>query len=133
MGGMRALEWAVGEPERVAGLLLLACPAAASADQIAWATAQIHAIRADPHWRGGDHHDAGAGRGPHTGLGIARRIAHVTYRSAGELQAASDTSRRTASSPGSAAGTASSPISTTRPPSSSGGSTRPATSPWPRP
>ncbi|WP_329405388.1 homoserine O-acetyltransferase [Streptomyces virginiae] len=87
MGGMRALEWAVGEPGRVAGLLLLACPAAASADQIAWATAQIHAIRADPHWRGGDYHDAGAGQGPHTGLGIARRIAHVTYRSAGELQA----------------------------------------------
>ncbi|MFF4263356.1 homoserine O-acetyltransferase [Streptomyces virginiae] len=87
MGGMRALEWAVGEPGRVAALLLLACPAAASADQIAWATAQIHAIRADPHWRGGDYHDAGAGQGPHTGLGIARRIAHVTYRSAEELQA----------------------------------------------
>ncbi|WP_405790577.1 homoserine O-acetyltransferase [Streptomyces sp. NBC_01367] len=87
MGGMRALEWAVGEPPRVAALLLLACPAAASADQIAWATAQVHAIRADPLWRGGDYHDAGAGRGPHTGLGIARRIAHITYRSAGELQA----------------------------------------------
>ncbi|MFI5761618.1 homoserine O-acetyltransferase [Streptomyces sp. NPDC051563] len=86
MGGMRALEWAVGEPGRVAALLLLACPAAASADQIAWATAQIHAIRADPHWQGGDYHDAGPGQGPHTGLGLARRIAHITYRSAGELQ-----------------------------------------------
>ncbi|MGE7386291.1 homoserine O-acetyltransferase MetX [Streptomyces sp. NPDC004126] len=85
MGGMRALEWAVTEPGRVAALLLLACPAAASADQIAWAAAQVHAIRADPHWRGGDYHDAGPGRGPHAGLGIARRIAHVTYRSAGEL------------------------------------------------
>ncbi len=87
MGGMRALEWAVGEPRRVAALLLLACPAAASADQIAWATAQVHAIRADPHWRGGDYHDAGPGRGPGAGLGIARRIAHITYRSAAELQA----------------------------------------------
>ncbi|MFF0204606.1 homoserine O-acetyltransferase [Streptomyces sp. NPDC005017] len=86
MGGMRALEWAVGEPGRVSALLLLACPAAASADQIAWATAQIQAIRADPHWQGGDYHDAGPGRGPHTGLGIARRIAHITYRSAEELQ-----------------------------------------------
>ncbi|MFB7781807.1 homoserine O-acetyltransferase [Streptomyces vinaceus] len=86
MGGMRALEWAVGEPRRVGALLLLACPAAAGAEQIAWASAQLHAIRADPHWRGGDYHDAGPGRGPHTGLGIARRIAHVTYRSAGELQ-----------------------------------------------
>ncbi|MFI0204977.1 MULTISPECIES: homoserine O-acetyltransferase [Streptomyces] len=87
MGGMRALEWAVGEPRRVAALLLLACPAAASADQIAWATAQVHAIRADPHWRGGDYHDAGPGLGPDTGLGIARRIAHITYRSAAEFQA----------------------------------------------
>lgn len=75
------------KPRRVAALLLLACPAAASADQIAWATAQVHAIRADPHWRGGDYHDAGPGRGPHAGLGVARRIAHITYRSAGELQA----------------------------------------------
>ncbi|KOU15826.1 homoserine acetyltransferase [Streptomyces sp. WM6368] len=87
MGGMRALEWAVGEPRRVAALLLLACPAAASADQIAWATAQVHAIRADPHWRGGDYHDAGPGLGPDAGLGIARRIAHITYRSAAEFQA----------------------------------------------
>ncbi|MEU8776850.1 homoserine O-acetyltransferase [Streptomyces sp. NPDC048606] len=86
MGGMRALEWAVGEPGRVAALLLLACPAAASADQIAWATSQVHAIRADPLWQGGDYHDGGPGRGPHAGLGIARRMAHVTYRSAGELQ-----------------------------------------------
>ncbi|MFE6910795.1 homoserine O-acetyltransferase MetX [Streptomyces erythrochromogenes] len=87
MGGMRALEWAVAQPGRVASLLLLACPAAAGADQIAWATAQVRAIRADPHWRGGDYHDAGPGRGPHTGLGLARRIAHITYRSAGELEA----------------------------------------------
>ncbi|MFI5618738.1 homoserine O-acetyltransferase [Streptomyces sp. NPDC051567] len=86
MGGMRALEWAVRHPERVAALLLLACPAAASAEQIGWAGAQLHAIRGDPYWRGGDYHDAPAGRGPHAGLGLARRIAHVTYRSEPELQ-----------------------------------------------
>ncbi|MER7762356.1 homoserine O-acetyltransferase [Streptomyces sp. NPDC097619] len=86
MGGMRALEWAVGEPDRVAALLLLACPAVAAAEQIAWAGAQVGAIRADPHWRGGHYHDAGPGRGPHAGLGTARRIAHITYRSATELQ-----------------------------------------------
>ncbi|MGW7062195.1 homoserine O-acetyltransferase MetX [Streptomyces sp. NPDC054904] len=87
MGGMRALEWAVSFPRRVAALLLLACPAVASADQIAWSSTQLHAIRADPHWRGGDYHDAGPGRGPHTGLGVARRIAHTTYRGAEELEA----------------------------------------------
>lgn len=85
MGGMRALEWAVTYPERTDALLLLATTAAASAEQIAWANIQLHAIRADPHWRGGDYHDAGPGHGPHTGLGLARRLAHVTYRSEPEL------------------------------------------------
>jgi homoserine O-acetyltransferase len=86
MGGMRALEWAVGHPDRTGALLLLASPAAAGAEQIAWASAQLHAIRADPNWRGGDYHDAGPGGGPHTGLGLARRLAHITYRSEGELR-----------------------------------------------
>ncbi|MEW2515536.1 homoserine O-acetyltransferase [Streptomyces sp. NPDC046870] len=84
MGGMRALEWAVSYPERTSALLLLATTAAASAEQIAWAGIQLHAIRSDPHWHGGDYHDTG--RGPHAGLGLARRIAHVTYRSEPELQ-----------------------------------------------
>lgn len=84
MGGMRALEWAVGHPERVARLLLLACPAATSAQQIAWAAPQLHAIRSDPGWHGGDYHDR-PGPGPVAGLGIARRIAHVTYRGAEEF------------------------------------------------
>jgi homoserine O-acetyltransferase len=87
MGGMRALEWAVGYPERVAALLAVACPAASSAEQIAWTVPQLHAIRADPGWRGGDYHDAAPGEGPWRGLGIARRIAHVTYRSEPQLAA----------------------------------------------
>ncbi|MGW8729491.1 homoserine O-acetyltransferase MetX [Streptomyces sp. NPDC055808] len=87
MGGMRALEWAVSYPQRTDALLLLATAAGASAEQIAWANIQLHAIRSDPHWRGGDYHDAGPGRGPHTGLGLARRLAHVTYRSEPELAA----------------------------------------------
>lgn len=85
MGGMRALEWAATEPERVARLLLLASPAATSADQIGWSAPQLAAIRADPGWRGGDYHDVPAGRGPHLGLGVARRMAHLSYRSAAEL------------------------------------------------
>ncbi|MFJ5273040.1 homoserine O-acetyltransferase [Streptomyces sp. NPDC088358] len=87
MGGMRAVEWAVTDPERTDALLLLATAAAASAEQIAWANIQLHAIRADPHWRAGDYHDAAPGRGPHAGLGLARRLAHVTYRSEPELAA----------------------------------------------
>ncbi|MFF4979417.1 homoserine O-acetyltransferase [Streptomyces sp. NPDC001046] len=87
MGGMRALEWAVSYPERTGSLLLLATAAAASAEQIAWANIQLHAIRSDPYWRGGDYHDAADGLGPHAGLGLARRLAHVTYRSEPELRA----------------------------------------------
>jgi homoserine O-acetyltransferase len=87
MGGMRALEWAVIAPERVAGLGLIASTAEASADQIGFTIPQLDAIRADPGWAGGDYHQAAAGQGPHVGLGIARRIAHLTYRSAAELDA----------------------------------------------
>lgn len=85
MGGMRALEWAATEPGRVERLFLLASPAASSADQIGWCAPQLAAIRADPHWRGGNYHDAPPGQGPHLGLGIARRMAHLSYRSPFEL------------------------------------------------
>jgi len=85
MGGMRALEWAASHPLRVASLLLLASPAAASAEQIAWCATQIAAIEADPGWHGGDYAALAGAPGPVVGLGIARRIAHVTYRSEREL------------------------------------------------
>ena len=82
MGGMRALEWAVALPDRVATLFFLASGAVASADQIGTQTTQQAAIRADPRWAGGDFDRADP---PLDGLGIARRIAHLTYRSAFEL------------------------------------------------
>ena len=83
MGGMRALEWAVGHPERVGAALVLATGARATADQIGTQSAQVLAITSDPAWQGGDYH--GTGRSPRTGLGIARRIAHLTYRAELEL------------------------------------------------
>jgi len=85
MGGMRALEWAVAFPQRVGALLVLAVGATATADQIGTQSAQVLAITADPHWAGGDYHEAPPGQGPTTGLGLARRIAHLTYRSESEL------------------------------------------------
>jgi homoserine O-acetyltransferase/O-succinyltransferase len=85
MGGMRALEWAVSEPERVRRLLVLASTAAATGDQIAWCAAQLAAIRADAGFHGGDYYGAEPGHGPHLGLGVARRIAHTTYRSEQEI------------------------------------------------
>lgn len=84
MGGMRVLEWAVMHPERVAAGVVLASTPYATAEQIAWCEPQLLAIRSDPAWRGGDYGD---GPGPQSGLGIARRIAHITYRSETELAA----------------------------------------------
>ncbi len=84
MGGMRALEWAVTHPDRVQRAVVLASTAYATADQIAWAQPQLLAIRSDAAFRGGDYY-TGGGPGPEQGLGIARRIAHVTYRSGSEL------------------------------------------------
>lgn len=86
MGGMRVLEWAVMEPERVGVAIALAVGAAATADQIGLCAAQVAAIRNDPRFRGGDYYDAPPGEGPHVGLGLARRIAHLSYRSEAELE-----------------------------------------------
>lgn len=83
MGGMRALEWAACHPDRVDTAVVIASSAYATADQIAWCQPQLLAIRHDPAFQGGDYH--GTGRAPEVGLGIARRIAHTTYRSAEEL------------------------------------------------
>lgn len=85
MGGMRTLEWIVQHPGRVGTALVMATSASATADQIATQNVQIDAIKADPHWQGGDYH--GTGRSPLNGMGIARRIAHLTYRTERELAA----------------------------------------------
>lgn len=85
MGGMRALEWAVAHPARVGAVLLLATGAAVTPDQIGTQSVQVMAIRSDPRFRGGDYYDAPAGQGPHEGMGLARRIAHLTYRCETEL------------------------------------------------
>jgi homoserine O-acetyltransferase len=86
MGGMRVLEWLISHPDRVESGLILAVGAAATADQIGLQTAQLHAIWADDRYAGGDYYDAADGAGPHRGLGIARRIAHLSYRCEGELE-----------------------------------------------
>ena len=83
MGGARALEWAVSYPDFVRGFAVFACGAAATAEQIAFGQAQLLAIRNDPHFNGGDYYH---GPRPEVGLGLARRIAHVTYRTETELQ-----------------------------------------------
>ncbi|MEO6701698.1 MAG: homoserine O-acetyltransferase [Jatrophihabitantaceae bacterium] len=84
MGGMRALEWAISWPDRVGSALVLATSASATADQLGTQTTQIQAITADPNWHGGDYYDRPLA--PALGLGLARRMAHLTYRTGLELE-----------------------------------------------
>lgn len=82
LGGARAMEWALTYPHRVEHCVVIASGPSATADQIAWAQSQNLAISLDPNFAGGDYYD---GLPPEGGLGLARRIAHTTYRSAPEL------------------------------------------------
>jgi len=85
MGGMQALEWAVGHPDRLDRVGILASPAISSADQIALNTVQIDAVRIDSNFADGDYYDAADGDGPTRGLALARRMALLNYRSPTEL------------------------------------------------
>lgn len=84
MGGMRALECVVAHPTRVERAVVLAVGAASTADQIALCSLQVRAIRADPHFHGGDYYDAE--RAPHDGLSIARGIGQFSYRTWTEFE-----------------------------------------------
>ncbi len=79
MGGMQALEWAVMYPGAVGHLVLCSTTAQASAQQIAWSHIGRNAITEDAFYSGGDYYDQA--EGPHRGLSVARKAAHVTYRS----------------------------------------------------
>ncbi len=83
LGGMRVLEWMVRYPGAVRGGLVLGSTAAVSADEIGIHATQLAAIELDPYFNNGDYYDAEVG--PVAGMGIARRIAHLTYRSESEL------------------------------------------------
>jgi homoserine O-acetyltransferase len=84
MGGMRALEWCIGQPERVARAVVLSVGAAASANQIALSSLQVRAIRSDPAFEGGDYYRTDAR--PVDGLSIARGIGQYSYRTDAEFE-----------------------------------------------
>jgi homoserine O-acetyltransferase/O-succinyltransferase len=79
MGGQRALEWAVTYPERVPHAVVIACGAAATAEQIALCSVQIRAIEIDPNFGGGDYY--AQAEGPWRGLSLARGLGQISYRS----------------------------------------------------
>ena len=84
MGGMQALEWAATYPERVRSLVSIAVGARHSAWAIGLNEVARRAIVSDPVWRGGDYVP---GSQPEAGLGLARAVAMLSYRSVDSLEA----------------------------------------------
>ncbi len=83
MGGMQVLEWAVTYPELVRGIVPIAIGARHSAWAIGLNEVARRAIMADPAWQNGHYP---LERQPETGLGLARAIAMITYRSYDSLE-----------------------------------------------
>jgi homoserine O-acetyltransferase len=83
LGGMRALEWAIAFPESVTSICTIGSSSRATGDQIGSASIQIEAIKNDPYFYGGDYYRQESG--PIRGMAIARKIAHLTYRTETEM------------------------------------------------
>jgi homoserine O-acetyltransferase len=84
MGGMLALQFAVGHPERVRNVIAIATSARVSAQSIAFNEVGRRAIISDPNWNGGNYYDKTP---PNVGLAIARMIGHITYLSDESMRA----------------------------------------------
>jgi homoserine O-acetyltransferase/O-succinyltransferase len=78
MGGLQALEWALLDSGRVQSLAVVAASACHSAWCLSWSEAQRLALRADANFCDGNYSSEDA---PAAGLGAARAIAMMTYRS----------------------------------------------------
>ena len=78
IGGMQALEWSILHPDRVERALIIGVTPL-SAMGLALNHLQRQAIRQDPEWAGGRYLPQ---RPPGRGLGLARQIAMISYKSA---------------------------------------------------
>ena len=84
MGGMQVLEWGALYPEIVRSLVPVAIGARHSAWAIGLNEVARRAITSDPTWLGGDYRPD---RQPENGLGLARAVAMLSYRSFDSLEA----------------------------------------------
>jgi homoserine O-acetyltransferase len=78
LGGMQALEWTIVNPERVERAVVIGV-APLTAMGIALNHLQRQAIQQDPDWAGGHYPPQ---RTPRKGLGLARQIGMISYKSA---------------------------------------------------
>lgn len=83
LGGMVVLAYAALFPRAARRLVSISGTLAASPFAIALRSIQREAITGDPDWRQGNYT---ADRPPRTGMGLARKLGTVTYRSAEEWQ-----------------------------------------------
>ncbi len=79
LGGMQALQWTLGYPQRVRNAVVVAAASKLSAQNIAFNEVARRAITTDPDFHGGDFY--GHGVVPRRGLRLARMIGHITYLS----------------------------------------------------
>lgn len=76
MGGMQALEWAIGHPDMVESVIVIASTSRLSAQGIAFNAVGRNAILSDPNFNNGNYYDKVL---PEKGLAIARMVGHITY------------------------------------------------------
>ncbi|MFD1737696.1 homoserine O-acetyltransferase [Bacillus salitolerans] len=80
LGGMQVLEWGILYPNFAPLLIPLATSPYVSDYSIAFNTIARYAITSDPNWVDGNYSE-----NPRNGMGIARMIGMISYRSAGQF------------------------------------------------